>query len=42
MNLINSINECTKVENESLSITNPELNIDMEKINSLKGQTMED
>ena len=42
MNLINSINECSKMENQTLSITNPELNINMEKINSLKGQKMED
>ena len=42
MNLINSINECSKMENQTLSITNPELNINMEKINNLKGQKMED
>jgi len=42
MNLINSISECSKMENQTLSITNPELNIDMEKINSLKGKKMED
>lgn len=41
MNLINTINECTKAENQSLSITNPDLNIDMDKINSLKGQKMD-
>lgn len=42
MSIINSINECTKVENQSLSIINPDLNIDVEKINSLRSQKMED
>jgi len=42
MSIINSINERTKVENQSLSIINPDLNIDVEKINSLRSQKMED
>lgn len=42
MRIVNCIDSCSKLENEALAVTNPELKIDADKMNPIKDEIMKD